>query len=107
MADHFKTGKRTLNRMFKKQLNCSPCRYLIRARMKYASQLLRSNTLSVKNIAEECGYTNTSFFIAKFKQYFSRTPLEYRKELGIFDDRSLKTLDAWSRKRKSGTGKKR
>jgi len=59
---------------------------------------LRSNTLSVKNIAEECGYTNTSFFIAKFKQYFNRTPLEYRKELGIFDDSSLKTQDAWYRK---------
>ena len=59
---------------------------------------LRSNTLSVKNIAEECGYTNTSFFIAKFKQYFNRTPLEYRKELGIFDDRSLKKLDSWNRK---------
>ena len=59
---------------------------------------LRSNTLSIKNIAEECGYRNTSFFITKFKQYFNRTPLEYRKELGIFDDRSLKTQDAWPRK---------
>ena len=98
MAEHFRVGERTLTRMFKRQLNCSPCQYLIHARMKFASQLLRSNTLSIKNIAEECGYTNTSFFITKFKQYFNRTPLEYRKELGIFDDRSLKTQDAWPRK---------
>ena len=102
MADHFKVSIRTLNRMFNRQLNCSPFQYLISARMKYATQLLRSNTLSIKNVAEECGYKNSSFFIAEFKKYFRATPLEYRKELGIFDDRSLKTLDAWSRKRKSG-----
>ena len=102
MAEHFKVGKRTLNRMFNRQLNCSPFQYLISARMKYATQLLRSNTLSIKNVAEECGYNHPSFFIAEFKKYFNRTPLEYRKELGIFDDRSLKTLDAWNRKRKNG-----
>ena len=102
MAEHFKVGKRTLNRMFNRQLNCSPFQYLISARMKYAAQLLRSNTLSIKNIAEECGYKHTSFFIAEFKKYFRKTPLEYRKELKIFDDASLKALAGWNRKRKSG-----
>ena len=99
MAEHFKVGKRTLNRMFNKHLNCSPFQYLISARMKYAAQLLSSNTLSIKNVAEECGYKNSSFFIAEFKKYFQKTPLEYRKTLGIFDDRSLKKIDAWNRKR--------
>lgn len=102
MAEHFKVSIRTLNRMFNRQLNCSPFQYLIAARMKYASQLLRSNTLSIKTVAEECGYNNPSYFIAEFKKYFRATPLEYRKELGIFDDRSLKTLDAWSRKNRTG-----
>ena len=102
MAEHFKVGKRTLNRMFNRQLNCSPFQYLISARMKYAAQLLRSNTLSIKNIAEECGYKHTSFFIAEFKKYFRKTPLDYRKELKIFDDASLKALAGWNRKRKSG-----
>ena len=100
MAEHFKVSIRTLNRMFNRQLNCSPFQYLISARMKYAAQLLRSNTLSIKNIAEECGYKHTSFFIAEFKKYFRKTPLEYRKELKIFDDASLKALAGWNRKRK-------
>lgn len=102
MAEHFKVSIRTLNRMFNRQLNCSPFQYLISARMKYAAQLLRSNTLSIKNIAEECGYKHTSFFIAEFRKYFRKTPLEYRKDLKIFDDASLKALAGWSRKRKSG-----
>ena len=104
MADHFKVSIRTLNRMFNRHLNCSPFQYLISARMKYAAQLLSSNTLSVKNIAEECGYRHTSFFIAEFKKYFRKTPLEYRKEQGIFDDASLKKLAGWGRKKKTGAG---
>lgn len=97
MAEHFKVGKRTLSRMFHKHLNCSPFQYLIAARMKYAAQLLRSNTLSIRDVAEECGYRSPSFFISEFKKYFGRTPLGYRKTLGIFDDSSLKRLDAWQR----------
>ena len=104
MAEHFKVSIRTLNRMFNRQLNCSPFQYLISARMKYAAQLLGSNTLSVKNIAEECGYKHTSFFIAEFKKYFRKTPLEYRRDLGIFDDASLKRLAGWGRKRKKKNG---
>ena len=101
MAEHFKVSVRTLNRMFNRQLNCSPFQYLVAARMKYAAQLLRSNTLSIKNVAEECGYRHTSFFISEFKKYFRKTPLDYRKELGIFDDASLRKLSGWwYRKRK-------
>ena len=67
MAEHFKVSIRTLNRMFNRQLNCSPYQYLISARMQYAAQLLSSNTLSVKNIAEECGYKHTSFLLPNSK----------------------------------------
>ena len=104
MAEHFKVSIRTLNRMFNRQLNCSPYQYLISARMKYAAQLLSSNTLAIKNVAEECGYRHTSFFISEFRKYFRKTPLEYRKEQGIFDDSSLKMLAGWGRKRKKKTG---
>ena len=97
MAEHFKVGKRTLNRMFNKYLKCSPFQYLIFARMKYAVQLLSSNTLSIKNVAEECGYKNSSFFIAEFKKYFKKTPLEYRKSLDLSDDLNLKKIDPWNR----------
>ena len=104
MAEHFKVSVRTLNRLFNRHLNCSPCQYRIAVRMKYAMQLLRSNTLSIKNIAEECGYRHTSFFISEFRKYFRKTPLDYRKELGIFDDTSLRKLAGWYRKRKQKKG---
>ena len=100
MAEHFKVGKRTLNRIFNRQLNCSPIQYLISERMKYAAQLLSSNTLSVKNVAEECGYRYPGVFISEFRKFFGKTPLEYRRGMGIFDDSELKKLIVWGRKKR-------
>lgn len=85
MASHFNVGKRTLNRLFHKHLKCTPIRYLITKRMNYAVQLLLSNTLSVKAVADECGYKNVSFFCAEFKKFYGTTPLVYRRKLDIFD----------------------
>ena len=73
----------------------TPLQYLIFSRMKYASQLLCSNALSIKAVAEECGYRSPSFFSAEFKKYFGKTPLEFREELPIFSDSEMKKLDAW------------
>ena len=99
IAEHFSVGTRTLNRMFNKHLNCSPFQYLIAARMRYAAQLLSSNTLSIREVAEECGYKSASFFIAEFKKYFQKTPLEYRHSPLLPQTTGPKKLDIWSRKR--------
>ena len=99
IAEHFSVGTRTLNRMFNKHLNCSPFQYLISARMRYAAQLLSSNTLSIREVAEECGYKSASFFIAEFKKYFQKTPLEYRKAPMGSKTGSPEKLDIWDRKR--------
>ena len=99
IAEHFSVGTRTLNRMFNKHLNCSPFQYLIAVRMRYAAQLLSSNTLSIREVAEECGYKSASFFIAEFKKYFQKTPLSYRRTPVVSDSGGPKKLDIWSRKR--------
>ena len=96
LAAHFKMGKWTLNRMFKKHLNCTPMQYLIFARMKYACQLLCSNTLSIKAVSEECGYRSPSFFSAEFRKYFGKTPLEFRNSFPIFSDAEMKKRDKWN-----------
>ena len=95
LADHFKVSPNTLNRLFKKYLNCTPVQYLIFSRMKLAGQLLRSNTMSVKDIAQMCGYNNVSFFCAEFKKYFKKSPLTFRGEKPIFSDREMMNFDKW------------
>ena len=100
IAKHFNVGTRTLNRMFNKHLHCTPFQYLTSTRMKYAAQLLSCNTLPIKDVAEECGYKNISFFISEFKKCFNKTPLEFRNSYKTLDTRKLNKLDVWNKKLK-------
>ena len=80
MAQKYGIGDRTLNRLFIKYMNCPPIQYVIRTRMMYAKQLLRSEGLGIENIARVCGYKSFAFFSKEFRRMYGLTPEEYRKE---------------------------
>nr|WP_296094283.1 helix-turn-helix transcriptional regulator [uncultured Dorea sp.] len=46
--------------------------------MKKAAILLDDSSLSVSDIAINCGFDNISYFIRKFKEYQGITPKKYR-----------------------------
>ena len=96
MARHFEVGERTLYRLFQKHLKCTPVQFLIHARMKYAGELLSSHTLNIREIAEECGYKNVSFFCGEFKKYTGKTPLAFRKSHTEHEVSSLQNISGWS-----------
>ena len=52
---------------------------VIRGRIEYAERLLGSTTLTVREIAERCGYSSEYVFMRQFKKYCGQTPSEYRK----------------------------
>lgn len=56
-----------------------PIKYLIYKRMEHAKQLLISdNGMSINEIAEECGYSDTAYFCRVFKKTVDITPLQYK-----------------------------
>lgn len=55
--------------------------YLVRTRLDKARLLIAANELPLRQIAEEVGYENKSFFARKFKQRYGMLPKEFRKEL--------------------------
>lgn len=71
----------TLNRLFKQHLHVSPIHYLIDRRMEQAKHLIAMDSLSLKEIAHECGYDRESFFSRVFKQKYGVSPLAYRRSL--------------------------
>ena len=71
----------TFNRDFKRQFGETPLRWLIRARLDRAQELLTATDLSVTQIALEVGYENTSHFIKAFRERFGQTPKKARMEL--------------------------
>jgi len=72
-------NKHYITRKFKERLGIPPISYLIQIRMDNAKRLLIETDITVKNIAENCGYTDPVFFNYYFKKLFGITPVEYRK----------------------------
>lgn len=57
--------------------------YIHTERMKRAMQLLAADHLSIRNIAERCGYKNAAKFAAAFKEVHGVTPREFRKAFNL------------------------
>lgn len=81
IANHVCIDKSYLIRMFKKQYSITPVNYLIECRLNHARNLLINTSLSVKEVADMCGYNSTSFFITQFRKNFEITPSEYRQKM--------------------------
>ena len=67
------------SRRFKRAMGMTPQEYINNMRMEKARYLLSESTVSIKKIADECGFTNEYYFSRFFKKYNSVTPTEYRK----------------------------
>lgn len=68
-----------LSRVFKQQEGITIHEYLTMARMNLARELLLNTTLRIYEIAESCGYDNTTYFIKVFRQNTGMTPQEYKQ----------------------------
>lgn len=52
--------------------------YLIHVRLMHAADLLETGSLSIAEIAEQCGFCDISYFSKCFKKRFGTNPSEYR-----------------------------
>ena len=69
----------SLLRHFHKAFGTTPKDYLKKLRLDRAATLLQSTALRVSEVADQCGFSTSSYFIAVFKEYFGKTPEEYRR----------------------------
>lgn len=67
-----------ISRYFKKMTNMSYNGYVNVCRLNHASFLLKNTDLSILECSVECGYKSLRSFNRNFKEYFSKTPQEYR-----------------------------
>lgn len=80
VADFFGMSMSNLSHRFKVYTNQKISDYITEKRLEYAVELLEQTDYRVSDIGEMLGYTQTSSFIRKFRQYYGMTPLEYRKQ---------------------------
>ena len=72
---------RTLSRMFRTHLETSVAQYIIRARLDQVCGMLALPRLSIKEIAQRCGFSSAAFLTGQFRQHFGITPKEHRFKL--------------------------
>lgn len=79
LAERAGMGSRTFLRRFEEATGKTPARWLLDERLLRAAQHLTHSRLSVEQIAELCGFANTSTLRHHFRQQFALSPLQYRK----------------------------
>lgn len=78
IADYVNLSRSYLYKMFIKNLEISPQRYLINLRMYKATLLLKGTKLPIGEVASSVGYSDSLLFSKTFSKHFSMSPLNYR-----------------------------
>lgn len=81
LADIACVTKSHLMRMFREKMGVSPLQYVIRKKIQLAQGLLLTTDMSVRQISERIGLTDSSYFIRTFKKNIGFTPQDYRNKL--------------------------
>ncbi len=71
-------GYENFRKVFREELGISPYRYRIRRRLDAACALLAEPGCSIRDIAEQLGYSSPYEFSAQFKRYLGCAPSAYR-----------------------------
>jgi transcriptional regulator GlxA family with amidase domain len=69
-------------RTFRAAMGCSPHQCLTRLRLERAKTRLRENSISLIDIALDCGFSSHAHFSNRFRQIVGVTPSEYRRMHG-------------------------
>jgi AraC family transcriptional regulator of arabinose operon len=73
-------SRSSFQHMYKHFFGVSPMADVIMSRLEHAKYLLSTTDISVKKIAEKCGYSNEIHFMRQFKRQNQITPTEYRNQ---------------------------
>lgn len=77
-ASHLHISGRHLSRIFVSELGVSYSEFVQNARIQKAAALLKTTDLSIKDIAEECGFTTVHYFTRIFTSVMGSSPGRFR-----------------------------
>ncbi|MFT5888532.1 MAG: transcriptional regulator GlxA family with amidase domain [Zhongshania sp.] len=81
MAAQSGLSERSFHRRFRQVVGLPPLQYLQKLRIEMAQDLLQNSNLSVEEISQQCGYSDTSYFCRLFKQHSATSPMEFRRSV--------------------------
>ncbi len=81
IANECNWDRRKLSYVFEKRMGVSPHVYLTDLRIQKSKMLLRSSDFSIKEIADQVGYTDYFYFSRVFKKVTGLSPSIFRKQM--------------------------
>ena len=66
-------------RMFRRELGVSVVDYVNSVKLRHACDQLANTSMSIVDIAVECGFNSSQYFSRIFKTFSGCTPQQYRK----------------------------
>ena len=81
MARVAKMSRFHFTRLFQKAWGISPGRYLALVRMEQARNLVRNGELTVKDLAQQCGFSTANYFCKAFRKHFGMPPGGFKLEI--------------------------
>lgn len=81
IAEHFNYSENYIYKIFNDTLQISCKTFILDYRLSLSVQYLRSTSLSIAQIAKDCGFSSVHHFSNAFKAKFGCSPLKYRKDL--------------------------
>ncbi len=83
LASRVAMSPRNFARVFVREMGITPARYVERLRLESARQLLEiSNSVSIKEVADRCGFRSAELMRRAFIRAFGVSPLSYRAHFG-------------------------
>ncbi len=79
IAERFSYNSSYLSRIYKQSMHEGINEHIIRIRIEAACQLLQGSKMSVSDIAAQCGFQTTKYFITVFKKIKGVTPKSWRE----------------------------
>lgn len=79
LTKQLQTDQRTLEKRFREHMQATPNSVYRGIRLREARRQVELTRLSIAEIAERCGYRNTSAMIRAFRQEFGQPPGSYRR----------------------------
>lgn len=80
IAETFRVNRCYLSRKFKSDKNFTLCEFLIREKLNRSVSLLKENhDMTIRELSQKLGFSNTNYFIQIFKSYYGAPPGRYRE----------------------------
>ena len=83
MSEAAAMSRSVLQRKMKTLMGVTPGEFLRQARIRKACQLLQDSSLTVSEVAFQCGFADPKYFSRTFRQSMGVTPTEYKNKNGV------------------------